>query len=110
MRKAMLFLAICIWSFSSARTAAATTLQAVTLDTTKQIHSATGTWSAVGAFADRGTLRVLGLTESGWGAPTFGLTHVTYEFESTAGTFTLESQIKDTFTSVTGFFSDDGTW
>ena len=109
-RKVAMMLVLLTWSLTLATVAGATPPQSVTINTTKQIHSATGTWSAVGAIADLGTFTLLQLHESALPAPAFVITHVTYEFVSNLGTFTLKAEIRDTFTTVPGFFTDQGTW
>jgi hypothetical protein len=109
-RRIAQMLILVIWSLTLATAATATPPQSVAISTTKQVHSPTGTWSAFGTISDSGTFTVLKLDESALSAPAFVITHVTYEFESTLGTFTLKAEIKDTFTDVPGFFTDQGTW
>lgn len=110
MRKVGLILCLLIGSLTFVPMATATQPTAVTLKTTKQVHSATGTWSASGAISDSGTLRTLHLDESALPAPAFVVTHVMYEFESPLGTFTLEAQIKETLTGEPGVLAGEGRW
>ena len=44
------------------------------------------------------------------GAPTFGITNLTAQFEGSLGTFTLRANIKETLTADPNVLTDNGTW
>lgn len=106
-----LLLGLYLWLPKGATVAAATPPQSVTIETTKLKGSPVpGTWTASGLLADAGTFHALSIHFSASGAPTFQVTHVTYEFDSPNGTFTLQAQITETLTADPNILTDDGPW
>jgi hypothetical protein len=80
----------------------------ISIDTTKQIHSASGTWSSGGFINSTGTLVTTAFAEHS-ARPGFVVTHVSYDFSDAAGSFDLSAEIRETETSP-GVFTDDGIW
>jgi hypothetical protein len=81
---------------------------AISLDTTKQVHSASGSWSSTGFVNSGGTFVTRAFVEDGNNG-LFVVTHVTYEFSDAVGTFQLSAEIRETVTSP-GVLTDDGNW
>jgi hypothetical protein len=106
----LLVLGLLLWSLKVVPVASATPPQAVAITTSKPTGPFPGTWSAVGVVSDAGTFHTLKLDVSASGAPAFQITHVTYEFASPRGTFTLQAQITETLTADPDVLTDAGTW
>jgi hypothetical protein len=81
------------------------------IETEKPFGPATGTFRASGAFVDSGTFFNTRFTGSALGAPSFGILHLTQQFDDAAGSsFTLRVNIRITGTDDPNVFSDAGTW
>jgi hypothetical protein len=106
----LLALVVLLWSLGVVPIAGATPPQALSITATKPTGQFPGTWSASGVIADAGTFHTLDIHFSAAGAPDFQITHVTFEFDSPRGTFSLEAQIKETLTADPNILTDEGNW
>jgi hypothetical protein len=110
MRRITLVLVLIALLLALASGAAASERGAVTIETQKPFGPSPGAFSAFGAIADSGTFVNTSLTGSALGAPTFGILHLTQQFDGALGTFTLRVNIMGSGTADPNVFTDDGTW
>src|SRR5262249_5252008 len=91
-------------------TAAASERQILTINTTKPLGPALGTFVTSGAFSDSGVLvteqRIVSAIPSPFGV----VTHLVLRFEGQFGTFTIRTEIIETVTSDPHVFADEGSW
>jgi hypothetical protein len=110
MRRVALVICLLALPLPLAQAASASQRDAVTIETEKPFGPLPGTFSASGAISDSGTFANTSIVFSAIGAPTFGITHVTAQFEGSLGTFTLRATIKETLTADPNVLTDTGTW
>jgi hypothetical protein len=105
----VLALALCVAvAVGGPSAASASQPTAISLDTTKGIHSPSGTWSSTGFVNSGGTFVTREFVENG-NSGAFVVTHVTYEFSDAVGTFQLSAEILERVTSP-GVLTDAGNW
>lgn len=85
-------------------------LAAITISTEKPLGPALGTFSTSGAFADSGVLVTESRLVSGIGAPFGVVAHLVLRFEGALGTFTIRTQIIETFAADDPIALNTGVW